>query len=1336
MVLVLSTLVLGSFAGLAAGTPSSATPTTVPSVSAPVKFSPPAQAEAPARSTGGSSTGAGDATNSNAFPSNFHLAPINLPGPHPSAWGKAGIPPGWVVPASPEQKEINPSTGPIGPADPVMEFYSTQNGSGGNVTWDVTLPVDRNATSNQSDLYEAVEFAMTVTAPSAWMDECFLQLQLYPDASWSSAKTDNGNWIGLVIGWQIVAATGAEAPCFYDPLYLNGNPSSEFFNMTQGDRLNVTMSGWPGNRTGELLTVKDLTNGNQSYVIAFNSTGGYPLDPAYSSNDVLDALQWGTGGDYPVLFGILTGRGGINNPSIPSNNSYGGCSPGLPPIGATPCPSYNPGSWINDTLHPWQIGLPTFFNATNRSGPPAQVAFSQAYGGLDEVSALAGSACVGRLGSAYCSYPWFSYSCNLGAFEFGATDFPGVSEDFGKFDQYAQTIQYNAAHLGFYPASTYAVPTCSGPSYTVNVGPATAGGTVQFLNQSYGIETLVSPLGAGAYSAAETAPAGMYFVGWTGDGGVLPVYPKSPTTPVEISGNGALYAYYGGAPWIVAVTFDDSPSGEVAITPGLFYSNDSATQTVPEGGVVDLQPGLYSILAYPPQGFEFSGWSPSILGLIIDAQALPFTWIVVTGAAPSVGVTASYSTSVQFDRIGLLAFDPENSTYGGGTVSLGGFLTTHSKIASGWIAIGTYTLSASPSVGFQFEGWYYTQSAIMMNISADTDITLENGTLNGTRHVGIVVAIFAPNPVNITFLSSTGTGGIVVASFGYMPSGGVLPLRPGLNYTVYAAPGGGQRFVSWSPTDDKTIWNRASGNWSEPLVVNRSGTEVVNFGAGGESSLAFQVVPAGAGSILFNGNNSYSNGGSNSTVVAGEEYGDAAIAALGYIFTNWSASGAVTVGQPETSQNSNLTVSGSGTLIATFSAASFPITLLAVPPQPVSLKIDGTAVVDGSTLLLTPGSHTVSVAAPGETFEAWTSTPGVILADASSNSTTIDVSSPGTLTALIAPFLVYAPTISRAAVDVGIPVGFQATPPGGGTYTPTWNGLPGCSSTPTIDIECTPQSAGSFAISVTFVDAWGEPATSGPVALLVNPPPSINSVTLSLPTIDAGMNTTVTAFETGGTGPYQWVYTGLPGGCVSENESSLVCATLDTGTFNVSVTVFDAFGEPAYGTAKLSVNPIPFVELYLSSDTITLGNSVTITSVASDGTGSLVLSYDGLPSGCNASNATSISCAPTKTGTYYVAVKATDTLGKSALALVTLVVNAAVTSILGLSTTELALGLLVLVAVAVIAFVTLRRRPKKPMIVATPKAAVPPSVSRPATPANVPEWSEDLPPAQEWNEQQ
>ena len=120
-------------------------------------------------------------------------------------------------------------------------------------TWDVTLPVDRNATSNQSDLYEAVEFAMTVTAPSAWRwTNASSNSSCIRVASWSSAETDNGNWIGLVIGWQIVAATGVEAPCFYDPLYLNGEPELGVLQHDPGDRLNVTMSGWPGNRTGEL----------------------------------------------------------------------------------------------------------------------------------------------------------------------------------------------------------------------------------------------------------------------------------------------------------------------------------------------------------------------------------------------------------------------------------------------------------------------------------------------------------------------------------------------------------------------------------------------------------------------------------------------------------------------------------------------------------------------------------------------------------------------------------------------------------------------------------------------------------------------------------------------------------------------------------------------------------------------------------------------------------------------------------------------------------------------------------------------------------------------------
>ncbi|HLY76887.1 MAG TPA: hypothetical protein VKT21_03275, partial [Thermoplasmata archaeon] len=477
------------------------------------------------------------------------------------------MPPGGILPGS---TAMNHGIRAYGPQDPVIQFYSTQNGSGGNVTWNVTLPVDRNATANQSDLYEAVEFGLIVSAPGAWMDQCFLQLQLYPDSTWYATGSDNGNWVGAVVGWQIQAATGVEDPCFFDYLYSNGIPGPAFLNMSQGDRLNVSMTGWPGDPTGERLTVKDLTSGNQSFVTAYNGTGHYPLDPAYSANDVPDALQWGTGGDYPVTFGLLTGTAG--NPSVPSNNSYGGCSPGMPPSTAqnpaVPCPSYDPGSWINDTLHPWQIDPPTFFNGTARSAPPAQVAFSQAVGGVNEVSALSGTACAGRLGSAYCSDPWFSYSCALGAFEFGATDYPGVSDDFGQFNQYSGTLVHNAVQMPFYAPMNFSVPTCGHPGFRLSIGPGTPGGTVEFLSHTYVAQTSVQGLVPGAYQVQATPPTGDYFAHWVTTGRVIATPVNSPWATVTVSGNGSLSANYSATPLLVAVTFDDSPSGEIAVSSG------------------------------------------------------------------------------------------------------------------------------------------------------------------------------------------------------------------------------------------------------------------------------------------------------------------------------------------------------------------------------------------------------------------------------------------------------------------------------------------------------------------------------------------------------------------------------------------------------------------------------------------------------------------------------------------------------------------------------------------------------------------------------------------------
>ena len=35
----------------------------------------------------------------------------------------------------------------------------------------------------------------------------------------------NGAWIAAAVAWQIEAATGAEDPCYYSPIYLNGTPA-------------------------------------------------------------------------------------------------------------------------------------------------------------------------------------------------------------------------------------------------------------------------------------------------------------------------------------------------------------------------------------------------------------------------------------------------------------------------------------------------------------------------------------------------------------------------------------------------------------------------------------------------------------------------------------------------------------------------------------------------------------------------------------------------------------------------------------------------------------------------------------------------------------------------------------------------------------------------------------------------------------------------------------------------------------------------------------------------------------------------------------------------------
>ena len=302
------------------------------------------------------------------------------------------------------------------------------------MTWNATLPQDRSTTANQSDLYAAAWFGLVVSDPAAWLGQCYVELQLYPDFNWSSPTTTvAGDWSGAIVGWQIDPASGNVDTCYYSQLYKHGVPSDGPFSMREGDTFSVTLRGYASDPAGENVSITDTNSTAVSTANLFNTTGNFPLNPAYPTNEFQNALLWTSGGQLPITFGFEIGREG--NPGGVANSTFQGCTPGpFSPSRAdpsTPCPSYDPLSWVNDTMTPWEIGTPTFFSGSQLSSP-SEVDFSSTVAGGSSILSSSNETCLNRVGSSYCTYPWFGYSCTSSTFTFGATDYASESNDFGQ----------------------------------------------------------------------------------------------------------------------------------------------------------------------------------------------------------------------------------------------------------------------------------------------------------------------------------------------------------------------------------------------------------------------------------------------------------------------------------------------------------------------------------------------------------------------------------------------------------------------------------------------------------------------------------------------------------------------------------------------------------------------------------------------------------------------------------------------------------------------------------------------------------------------------------------
>ena len=1201
-------------------------------------------------------------------------------GAHPYAWGTSGAPPGAealgsavqhgsaapssLAPRPRPSDDWGPNTSApdgdcygiwptvggqstyandcYGHDEPGIDFYSTLPGSGGNVTWNVTLPTSLGGYGYaQSDLYTAIWFGMTFSDSFAWEDQCFLELQFYPDSSWTTSSADYGNWVGAAVAWQIEAASGYEDACFYQPLTLDGSGNGSYFNMNQGDQITVAMTGWIGDRYGENLTITDVTTGDTSSVNFYDYSQSLPLNPGYSQNDWPNALQWTPGGELPVVFAFETGH---TSYPYPNNNSYGGCSAGVPPPTAAdpavPCPSYDPASWVNDTLTPWKIATPTFSDGVTTE-TPTQVSFTQDLGGIAFIDPVSNYTCVGRDGSAWCSYPWYSYYCPDHTFEFGATDYPGVSDDFGGFDEYAQYYQLDAQQFGFYPPTNFSIPACGAPAYSVTVGSANPTlGSAYFLSQPIGSPADYPGLAAGEYALAAIPAGGASFQGWTVTGSVTVDASESPSTTLWVSGDGTVSArFVSTAANTTTVTFDESPtSGSATILSGLLYSDGVPLATLSNGGSVDVAPGIYSIQAYPVPGYNFSHWTVTGDGALLAAPYLPFTWLYVPSTAAGVTVKAFAVTSSSTDFVYY-------GTYGsGGKVSFDGGTATTFNYAS--VSVGTYSLVATPSAGYTFGGWVTGSSAVLCDYEATTNVTLENGT---TYYLD---AYFNAAPASLTLTGSPVAGGGISLNDAAPVDNVTSVLSPGF-YAVVAVPDPGYSFTGWAVSSPADLWIYNSLQGFFWLEVNASATLTANFTSASALTLSFAVSPASAGQIQFSFQN-YANGDENTTAAAGL-YEIAGLPAAGWVLSGWGASGGVSL--PTYVGFANLTSSG-GVLTATFTRALYPVTFLANAAAGASFLVNGTTVPNGANAWVPSGGVAVSFVLPvGPTFAGWAGSPGVSVSGGQNG--TLFATGPGTVMALAIGFSAVGGILPRSTIDLGTTVLISVAATGVGPFSYTWSGVPpGCSAGANSSFSCTPNATGEFNVSVLVAGPQSESVNLAVGTLTVVSPLTVSAISVAPANLTIGESTVISITVSGGQLPTTIVYAGIPSGCAAANVTEFTCQPNSTGLFDLEATVSDATGFTRYGSGTLAVNPLPtFTAFAVNRSVVDVGLPATFADSVSGGTGTITLSYAGLPSGCASADVHSLSCTPTAAGTYQVVAIATDAHGFSANATLALTVN-------------------------------------------------------------------------------
>ena len=260
------------------------------------------------------------------------------------------------------------------------------------------------------------------------------------------------------------------------------------------------------------------------------------------------------------------------------------------------------------------------------------------------------------------------------------------------------------------------------------------------------------------------------------------------------------------------------------------------------------------------------------------------------------------------------------------------------------------------------------------------------------------------------------------------------------------------------------------------------------------------------------------------------------------------------------------------------------------------------------------------------------------------------------------PLSITGPSSPLPAAVVGSaygPVTFTASG-GSGGYTWTMTGSPSMpgglslSSGGVLSGTAANSSQGTYTLTVTVTDSSGTKA-SGQFKLTINPVPVQLTITgpSSLPSATVGAAyPAVTFTASGGTPPYTWTQTGLPGSTgLSLSAGGVLSGTPANGsnnTYTLTVTVTDSSGHQASGPFQLTIINQPPLTITGPNSVLpaaTVGAAyVPVTFTSSGGTGGYTWQCSGLPAGLSLSAGGVLSGTPASgtQGSYTVTSTVTD----------------------------------------------------------------------------------------------